>query len=37
MFWDAADIQGNSLAGFKERHQMFLFAVIDDVTRQDVA
>jgi len=29
---DAADIQGNSLAGFKNDHQMFLFAVIDDVT-----
>src|SRR5207248_182786 len=28
---DAADIQGNSLAGFKKDHQMFLFAVIDDV------
>src|SRR6266849_2546845 len=28
---EAADIQGNSLAGFKKDHQMFLFAAIDDV------
>jgi len=30
---EAADIQGNSLAGFKNDHQMFLFAVIDDVVK----
>lgn len=29
---DAADIQGNSLAGFKNDHQMFLFAEIANVT-----
>src|SRR5262249_9621863 len=28
---DDAEIQGNSLAGFKNDHQMFLFAVIDNV------
>lgn len=28
---EADDIQANSLAGFKNDHQMFLFAVIDDV------
>jgi Dyp-type peroxidase family len=28
---EANDIQGNSLAGFKNDHQMFLFAVIDNV------
>jgi len=28
---DAADIQANSLAGFKNDHQFFLFAAIDDV------
>src|SRR5271166_3055629 len=28
---DVAEIQGNSLAGFKKDHQMFLFAVIEDV------
>ena len=29
--FEAADIQGNSLAGFRKDHQLFLFAVIDDV------
>jgi Dyp-type peroxidase family len=28
---DDAEIQGNSLAGFKNDHQMFLFALIDNV------
>jgi Dyp-type peroxidase family len=28
---DGAEIQGNSLAGFKNDHQMFLFAVIENI------